>query len=242
MAKKRRAINSPGTGVPPAEDADPSSGDGRTTPAAASRKGTSRGPVRSNGMNRRAAEQAARKRSRRIRLGLVSGIGVVVVAGVASLAVASGSSTAGDSTTTAAWVLPRLGQSGTVSLASLRGKPVVVNMFASWCTTCQEELPAFASAAQRLKGKVTFVEVNSLDTGDGQGMARQFGLSQAGAIVLSDVGGGQSSGLHDALGGGNNMPVSAFYSASGKLLTSHVGGYNASTLRSQLQQVYGSTA
>jgi hypothetical protein len=44
------------------------------------------------------------------------------------------------------------------------------------------------------------------------------------------------------LGGGNNMPVSAFYSASGKLLTSHVGGFSASTLQIQLRQLYGASA
>jgi thiol-disulfide isomerase/thioredoxin len=246
MAKKRRPTNRPRTDVPRSQDAGPAdrSGLGAAEPSKppGSSGVTSVKPIRSNGMNRRAAQQAARSRSKRIRFGLVAGIGVLVIAGVTSLAVVSGGPTAGVNSTTAAWVLPRLGQSGTVSLASLRGKPVVVNMFASWCTTCQEELPAFASAAERLKGKVTFIEVNSLETGNGQGMAQQFGLSRAGAIVLADVGGAQNSGLHDALGGGNNMPVSAFYGASGQLLTSHVGGFTAITLQSELQQLYGTTA
>jgi len=189
---------------------------------------------------RRAAALAARKRRQRLRVGLFSGAAIVLLGGIIALASLGGSSAAGTSTSTTAWVLPRLGGPGTVSLHSLRGKPVVVNMFASWCTECQAELPAFATAAQQLHGKVTFVEVNSLETGNGQGMAQQFGLAGAGAIVLADVGGAQSSGLHDALGGGNNMPVSAFYSASGQLLTSHVGAFSASTLHSQLTQLYGS--
>ena len=246
MAKKRRPTNRPrndGRRSPGTEPTDGSlSGAVQPSKSPPSGGGTSAKPIRSNAMNRRATEQAARQRSKRVRVGLVSGVGALVLAGAISLAFVGGSSTAGDNSTAAAWVLPKLGQSGTVSLASLRGKPVVVNMFASWCTTCQEELPAFTSAAERLKGKVAFVEVNSLDTGDGQGMARQFGLSQAGAIVLSDVGGAQNSGLHDALGGGNNMPVSAFYSATGQLLNSHVGGFTASTLQSELQQLYGTTA
>jgi thiol-disulfide isomerase/thioredoxin len=246
MAKKRRPTNRPRADVPQTGHADPSevpqsrAGEASRPPRSAG--ATSAKPIRSNGVSRRAAEQAARNRSKRIRVGLVSGVGVLVLAGVTLLAVSSGSPTAGSTTTTAAWVLPRLGQSGTVSLASLRGKPVVVNMFASWCTTCKDELPAFTSAAEHLKGKVTFIEVNSLETGNGQGMAQQFGLSQAGAVVLSDVGGAQNSGLHDALGGGNNMPVSAFYSATGQLLNSHVGGFTASTLQSELQQLYGTTA
>ena len=225
----------------------------RTRPdssGAQSRSGTD-GPARTppkpssggtNAANRRAAALAARQRRQRVRVGLFGGAAALLLGGIIALASLGGSSTAGGNTSTTAWILPRLGQSGSVSLVSLRGKPVVVNMFASWCTECQAELPAFAAAAQQLHGKVTFVEVNSLETGDGAGMAQQFGLASAGAIVLSDVGGAQSSGLHDALGGGNNMPVSAFYSSSGRLLTSHVGAFTASTLQSELQQLYGTTA
>ena len=234
MANKRRPqkrTNPDGSG---AQSRSGASG-AATTPPKQSSGGT-------NAANRRAAALAARQRRQRVRVGLFGGAAVLLLGGIIALASLGGSSTVGGNTSTTAWVLPRLGQSSSVSLTSLRGKPVVVNMFASWCTQCQAELPAFAAAAQHLHGKVTFVEVNSLETGDGAGMAQQFGLARAGAIVLSDVAGAQSSGLHDALGGGNNMPVSAFYSSSGQLLTSHVGGFTASSLQSELQQLYGTTA
>ena len=85
---------------------------------------------------------------------------------------------------------------------------------------------------------MAFVEVDSLETGNGIAMADQFGLGRAGAIVAKDVGGAQSSGLHDALGGGNNMPVTAFYDNTGHLLTTHVGAYTATALSDQLRQLY----
>ena len=241
MAKNRKATNKPGRQISTSHGTSNPDEVAPTNPISASVKNSSPKANRTSGASRRAAQQAARNRRKNARVGMVVGISIVALAGVITLAVSSGSSKAGTNTTTSAWVLPRLDQPGKVSLASLRGKPVVINMFASWCTTCRDELPAFASAARQLKGKVTFVEVNSLETGNGLGMANQFGLSQAGEIILADVGGAQASGLHDALGGGNNMPVSAFYNSSGQLLTSHVGGYNVSTLRSQLQQLYGFT-
>lgn len=243
MSDKKRSSKGPrrplGTGPTPAT----TSKSGELAGEASTQTETQR-PAQSKsapvtGSQRRVSGQANRLRQRRVRVGLFLAAAVVVLAGVASIVVQSGGPRAGRSTTQTAWVLPRLGQSGNVALSSLRGKPVVVNMFASWCTVCQSELPAFAAEARRLRGKVTFVEVNSLETGDGLAMAQQFGLAAAGAIVLSDVAGAQHSGLHDALGGGNNMPVSAFYSASGKLLASHVGGFTSATLIAQLRQLFG---
>ena len=47
--------------------------------------------------------------------------------------------------------LPVLGGDGTRSLASYRGKPVVLNFWASWCTPCRTEAPLLERAQQVLK-------------------------------------------------------------------------------------------
>jgi len=43
--------------------------------------------------------------------------------------------------------LPCLGEGPDVRLAGLRGRPTVINLWASWCEPCREELPLFADLA-----------------------------------------------------------------------------------------------
>lgn len=47
----------------------------------------------------------------------------------------------------------------TVDFETLRGKPVVLNFWASWCQPCVIEHPVLVEAAQRYAGEVAFVGV-----------------------------------------------------------------------------------
>src|ERR1700751_2951796 len=71
-----------------------------------------------------------------------------------------------------AFSLPRLEGSGQVSLASLRGKTVVLNFFASWCDPCKGEAPVLEHLWQqdRARGLV----VLGIDANDSRGDARRF--------------------------------------------------------------------
>lgn len=50
-----------------------------------------------------------------------------------------------------------------VDLADLRGKPVVVNVWASWCPPCRVEQPDLNEAYAELGEEVTFVGLNIRD-------------------------------------------------------------------------------
>ncbi len=63
----------------------------------------------------------------------------------------------------------------TLTLSSLRGKPVLINFFASWCTSCRAEMPSIEQAYQAHKAQgFTVVAVNTLENGDGVGFYREM--------------------------------------------------------------------
>jgi cytochrome c biogenesis protein CcmG/thiol:disulfide interchange protein DsbE len=62
------------------------------------------------------------------------------------------------------WTRNRVDSQGTLSLASLRGKVVVLNFWQSYCPPCTHEAPAISAAAKRWSGKdVVFVGVDEQD-------------------------------------------------------------------------------
>jgi cytochrome c biogenesis protein CcmG, thiol:disulfide interchange protein DsbE len=76
------------------------------------------------------------------------------------------------------FTLHRLDGSGDLSLASLRGKPVVLNFWASWCYPCNQEAGTLEAASREWAGKATIVGVDVREpTGDARGFVRKYGLS-----------------------------------------------------------------
>ena len=71
-----------------------------------------------------------------------------------------------------AFSLPRLDGGGDLSLASLRGKTVVLNFFASWCAPCKREAPDLESLWRQYRSDG--VVVLGVDSGDARGDAQRF--------------------------------------------------------------------
>jgi cytochrome c biogenesis protein CcmG, thiol:disulfide interchange protein DsbE len=66
---------------------------------------------------------------------------------------------------------PVLGESRSVSLGELSGRPVLLNFWASWCGPCLDEAPMLRRAAEEFGDRVTFVGV---DVRDSQSDAVEF--------------------------------------------------------------------
>ena len=77
------------------------------------------------------------------------------------------------------FTLSRLDGRGTITSSSLRGHPVVVNFFASWCAPCRKEAPLLEKAYQRYKDRgIRFIGVDVKDTKTAaRAFVRRFGIT-----------------------------------------------------------------
>jgi cytochrome c biogenesis protein CcmG/thiol:disulfide interchange protein DsbE len=95
-------------------------------------------------------------------------------------------------------------------LRELRGNPVVINKWASWCGPCRAEFPVFRQAARDMGRHVAFIGVNSLDDDDA---ARRF-LSEnpVGYPSFRDP----DHEVAKVFRGNAAFPTTAFYDARGR--------------------------
>ena len=119
-----------------------------------------------------------------------------------------------------------------VSLQELRGKPVVVNFWASWCGPCRREMPAFQAAYEALGDKVTFVGIDNKDFRDS---AAKF-LNETGVRYPS---GFDPSGNVAASYGVIGLPATFFISEDGRLLESRTGEMSRDELERTIHRLYG---
>jgi thiol-disulfide isomerase/thioredoxin len=136
---------------------------------------------------------------------------------------------------TARPVLPKqmlmtLGGVPTDLAALAQGKPMVVNLWASWCPPCRREMPVLAAAQKRETG-VSFVFVNQ---GEDESAAQHY-LS-AGKIDLANVLLDPTASVGHAVGSGA-LPTTLFYNAQGQLIDTHVGGLSDASLANKLNQM-----
>jgi thiol-disulfide isomerase/thioredoxin len=105
-------------------------------------------------------------------------------------------------------------------LEQLRGTPVVVNKWASWCGPCRFEFPWFQSLAEKRGGEIAFLGVNSNDS---SGSAETFlgelplpypSYSDPDLQIAQDLGGPPQA-----------FPTTTFYDRSGKRVFTHPGVY-----------------
>jgi cytochrome c biogenesis protein CcmG, thiol:disulfide interchange protein DsbE len=106
-------------------------------------------------------------------------------------------------------------------LAALRGYPIVVNVWASWCGPCRFEFPTLQKLSAAHGKKVAFLGVNSQDSNDA---AHTF-LGEAPVPYPSYT--DPDKAIASSLGATLGLPDTAFYNRRGKLVFLKQGPYTS---------------
>jgi thiol-disulfide isomerase/thioredoxin len=123
---------------------------------------------------------------------------------------------------------------GTTTLDAYTGRPVVLNFFASWCTTCVTEMPDFEAVHQELGDRIAMVGINVLDRpADGEAVAARTG-------VTYDLGRDPQASIFNGFGT-LGMPTTIFLRADGTVAASHTGALNRRQLLDKIRTELGVT-
>jgi cytochrome oxidase Cu insertion factor (SCO1/SenC/PrrC family)/thiol-disulfide isomerase/thioredoxin len=122
------------------------------------------------------------------------------------------------------------------ALEAARGRPAVVNVWASWCPPCREELPLFASAERRFGGRLAFLGADLEDSaGSARSLLGRVGIDYPSYPVDAAEVGGQLRPVQGA-------PVTFFLGPAGEVVDEHIGAYrSAAELDAELLRHSGPT-
>ncbi|KRA82788.1 TlpA family protein disulfide reductase [Altererythrobacter sp. Root672] len=113
----------------------------------------------------------------------------------------------------------------TLAMADLKGKPTLVNLWATWCVPCVAEMPKLNDLAAELGDSVRVVTV-SQDM-KGAEVVEPFFAQRKLANLPKWI--DAKNDLPFAYGGGAALPLTVLYGADGKEIWRMVGGFNWSS-------------
>jgi thiol-disulfide isomerase/thioredoxin len=118
-----------------------------------------------------------------------------------------------------------------VRLSELRGKPVVVNFWATWCPPCKQEMPDLEKTYQKYRGEgLVFLGVDQMEDLDTvQQFVKENGYSWT-FLLDSD---GEASKAYRA----SALPTTYFVDRQGIIRDVQIGAINASQLESKLSKI-----
>lgn len=132
-----------------------------------------------------------------------------------------------------AFELPLLNGNGEkVKLADYKGKPVIVNFWASWCDPCNAEAPVLQSSWLDLKSKgVVMIGIDGGETASaGNKFLQKYGVTYTN--VIANVGVNTSSDY-----GVTNIPETFFIDRDGKVVVRWIGPLDSASLQKELAKL-----
>jgi cytochrome c biogenesis protein CcmG/thiol:disulfide interchange protein DsbE len=129
------------------------------------------------------------------------------------------------------FALKAVGTGQTIDLAQFRGKPVVINFWATWCQPCWQEHPVLVANARALQPGVQFVGVVFQDE---ESKIMNF-LNERGTAYPTLVDDRGKTAIAYGVGG---VPETFFLDANGKIVAKYDGPMTPDILQSYVAKTY----
>ena len=129
--------------------------------------------------------------------------------------------------------LAGMGGNTTQMLGDFTGdKPVVLNFFASWCTPCLREMPAFEAVHQELGDQVNFVGLANTDTPD-----KALEMVSDTGVTYPTFDDPDASAV--TFFGGTSMPTTVFIDADGEVVSVESQTFDEASLKGRISELLG---
>lgn len=122
----------------------------------------------------------------------------------------------------------------TVNLSSFKGKPVIVNFWASWCTPCKYEMPFFDKAYSQYSEQIEFMMINLSGGGNDKRENADKFIAEGGykfpVYYDTDMDGAITYGI-------TAMPVTFFIDKDGNIVSGYKGAITHETLSKEIENL-----
>jgi thiol-disulfide isomerase/thioredoxin len=122
------------------------------------------------------------------------------------------------------------------TLEDYRGKPVLLNFWATWCVPCAAEMPLLSEMQKQYQGKMLFIAA-SIDDEDMKPQIEAFIKKHQGEALTVMMGATLDS--LDDFGVNQGMPGTVFIDADGKIVDRVTGALKRPDLEQRLRKLAG---
>lgn len=130
--------------------------------------------------------------------------------------------------------LEGFGDGPPVDLADFRGKPLIVNFWATWCAPCVKEMPDLQEVAEEAEGKVAFLGIDVEDAPpNAEPFVEELGITYPLALDPRREYSRQVNNF--------GMPTTLFVDEDGLVQYRHTGAMDADQLRTLISEHLGVT-
>ena len=120
-----------------------------------------------------------------------------------------------------------------VSLSDMKGRPVIINFWASWCSPCRSEMPHFDKMYKEYGNEIQFMMVNLTGDSETVDTASSYIESEGYSFPVYYDTDGEGASAYSVY----SIPATYFIDAEGNIVSQAQGALDESTLQKAIDQL-----